>query len=212
MTLDDLVHEYTFKEVFEKLKTIKQDCGGEPHFESYLHAWNSLIEITPKPSDLKLVVEQYYCFSEYEDCVDEETCLYNRIKGLDFLKEDGPHQHIGKSYMGVEALEKFNSLTDKEREDDESYYYEDRIDVYGKYDGKDETYGLSFMPWDEWLGGEVVNNAFLDEVSLLAECLWEMTFHGFDNEEVQERANELKAAFDEAKKCYKKLIQDEENE
>lgn len=56
------------------------------------------------------------------------------------------------------------------------------------------SYAIEFTPWEEWLGMEVdpaTLEAF-DEVAIIAHCLWEMTFAGFDQETIQQKVDELR--------------------
>ena len=54
-------------------------------------------------------------------------------------------------------------------------------------------YALDFTPWNEWLGMEIDEISFqkLTKDEVCARILWEMTFHGFDEEPIQERSKEL---------------------
>lgn len=82
-------------------------------------------------------------------------------------------------------------------EDEEAYY-----DISGRKKGDLEFYALDFTPWEEWLG------FFCDEKSLqaqgeltfIAHCLWEMTFDGFEQSQIQENLDELKKRAEENKK------------
>jgi hypothetical protein len=59
--------------------------------------------------------------------------------------------------------------------------------VNGKKPSEEHSVCLSFTPWKEWLGMEI------DEVSLknytgeeiLCHCLWEMTFYGYNENDIQ---------------------------
>lgn len=56
------------------------------------------------------------------------------------------------------------------------------------------TYAIEFCRWEEWLGF-YCNQEDLDkhgELKFLSHCLWEMTFCGFTQEDVQEEVEELK--------------------
>jgi len=47
------------------------------------------------------------------------------------------------------------------------------------YKGYQKRYGISGQYWTEFVNMEIVNNDNLDDSDLLAEILWELTFHGF---------------------------------
>lgn len=58
-------------------------------------------------------------------------------------------------------------------------------------DAKDEIWAADFMEWGELLAMEVDIPPTLDEVTVLCEILYEMTFYGFTNKRVQERKEGL---------------------
>jgi hypothetical protein len=60
-------------------------------------------------------------------------------------------------------------------------------------DEREVTFGLDFKPWNEWLGMNLEPNS-LEEFSfeeIVAHCLWEMTFYGFDQTTIQTVFEEL---------------------
>jgi len=65
------------------------------------------------------------------------------------------------------------------------------------------TYALEFNSWNEWLAMEIdeetANNIELTIADIASHCLWEMTFIDYDEEGIQERANELKEMVDNIK-------------
>ena len=63
------------------------------------------------------------------------------------------------------------------------------------------TYALEFSKWCEFLGMEIdtdtANNIELSKADIVAHILYEMTFVGYEEEEIQEKANELKKRAEE---------------
>ncbi len=58
-------------------------------------------------------------------------------------------------------------------------------DVSGIHPPDKERYGIEFVPWAEWLAAEVrVNNVDLTPAQMVAQCLYEMTFISFEEEEI----------------------------
>jgi hypothetical protein len=63
-------------------------------------------------------------------------------------------------------------------------------------DEHEVAFGLDFKPWNEWLGMNIEPDSleqFSDE-EIVAHCLWEMTFYGFDQTTIQsvlEKLNEM---------------------
>jgi len=82
-----------------------------------------------------------------------------------------------------------------------------------EYANSEIEYALDFHPWEEWLGMEVdtATHQKYAYPEILAHCLWEMTFMGFDQDTIREekqelerRAAELKSMTEEERK--QKLI------
>jgi len=73
------------------------------------------------------------------------------------------------------------------------------------------SYALEFNKWDEWLGMEVdsetANNIELKRADIVAHALWEMTFCGYEEEEIQDKANELKERAEEVKNMSKEELE-----
>lgn len=76
------------------------------------------------------------------------------------------------------------------------YFYDDSekdaVDLIGYYNDQvpndpEQQYALAFTPWNKWIGMEI-NNVTLAEYSqteIIAHCLYEMTFWGFNEDEIQ---------------------------
>jgi N-acetylglutamate synthase-like GNAT family acetyltransferase len=54
-------------------------------------------------------------------------------------------------------------------------------------------YAIEFTPWDEWLSMEIDSNTISEftELDIIAHCLYEMTFIGFDETKIQGKLNHL---------------------
>jgi hypothetical protein len=102
-------------------------------------------------------------------------------------------------------------ITEAENENDDTY-----VDVHGKdgtthqeleefkwYSEQGKTdmatrevkYALDFTPWEEWLGMQIDPSTLLEfsESEIIAHCLWEMTFHGFEQNKIQTKVAELRS-------------------
>ena len=71
-----------------------------------------------------------------------------------------------------------------------------------KDDGKgiqEESFAIEYTPWEEWLGMIIdpVSSENFSEIEIIAHCLWEMTFAGFDQPSIKEKINELKGIAEE---------------
>jgi hypothetical protein len=80
-------------------------------------------------------------------------------------------------------------------------------EIVGIKEGDDERWGLSFSPWKEWLG-MVVRKETLDTYSasrIVANCLYEMTFHGFTEETIKQEIQKLEDSIKESKEHPERL-------
>lgn len=91
---------------------------------------------------------------------------------------------------------------------------EEYVDVSGRHKNpksEEEEYsqGLEFTPWDEWLGMEISQESLLHftELEIIAHCLFEMTFVGFEEEVIQEGMESIQSSMEEFKN-----MSDEEKE
>ncbi len=92
-------------------------------------------------------------------------------------------------------------VTDPEEPESESW-----VDVSGlAADAEGTVYGISFMPWKHWLAMSItVVNADMTEAQILAHCVWEMTWHGEEDDrdekmaEMIEQLAEIKEALADA--------------
>ena len=84
----------------------------------------------------------------------------------------------------------------------------DYVHVCG-YSDKDSTcYAIEFMNWSEWLGSEVVEKSVkvFGETIYVAECLKEMTFIGFEEEDITSEKEELDRRVEEIENGTAELI------
>jgi len=106
----------------------------------------------------------------------------------------------------------------------EVYYYEPTQEFIEKFD--DEPYhsvhglekdnitswGLEYSHWGEWLAMEIHEKTIINytEIDIVGHCLWEMTFHGYDTETVQEQLDEINDRVEKIKNGEVELIPWEE--
>lgn len=70
-----------------------------------------------------------------------------------------------------------------------------------EYANSEVEYTLEFHPWEEWLGMEIDSATHQKYAypEILANCLWEMTFMGCDQDTIREEKQELERRADELK-------------
>ena len=96
---------------------------------------------------------------------------------------------------------------------DDTFSEEPYVDVSGKKweskngngTGRYESYAIEFKPWEEWLGMKIdeISLREFTETEILAHCLFEMTFVGFDQKQIQKRYEEMTDLTEEIKAITK---------
>lgn len=83
-------------------------------------------------------------------------------------------------------------------------------DVSG-YDGE-QYYAWEYSPWADWLGIQIIpeTRQQFDDAEIVAHCMTEMSFFGFDEGKIEDRANEITRRAEEATKHPERLIPAEE--
>jgi len=122
-----------------------------------------------------------YLITEYDDENNEESFrsffeLYGKLSSM----EEG------------ESDLKLRIILDEEKESE-------RWDVNGYSEDDNTVYALDFVPWCELLGMEFDKETAerLHVHEIVAHCMWEMTFWGLDDDEIQEKYKKLIESTDE---------------
>lgn len=117
------------------------------------------------------------------DYIKEYKSVYEKLKGLNPVSTDI-----------VIILEH-----QKDEFDGEEY-----VGVYGKYSNprnEDEKHSqaLELTPWNEWLGMTICKESFIQfsDLDIIAHCLHEMTFFGFEEEKIKVVINKLEKSIEE---------------
>ena len=89
------------------------------------------------------------------------------------------------------------------------------VDVSGKYNNpkteeEEFSQALEFTPWSEWLAMEIATESLqnFNELEIIAHCIYEMTFVGFEEEEIQEKIQNIEAETEK----YKNMTEEERKE
>lgn len=66
--------------------------------------------------------------------------------------------------------------------------------VSGIKENDDIHWALEFTPWEEWLSSEVFELCLAKHPhhKIVAACLWEMTFCGYDQDDIKDQVDDLK--------------------
>jgi hypothetical protein len=56
-----------------------------------------------------------------------------------------------------------------------------------------EFYAIEFRPWEDWLGMEIDPETLktISSLDIICHCLWEMTFIGYEQDEIQKQWQEI---------------------
>ena len=73
-----------------------------------------------------------------------------------------------------------------------------------------DSYAIEFVEWKNWLGMDVAPETTknFSDLEIIAHCLYEMTFIGYEENEIQEQFNTIKNEIEE----YKNLAEEEKKE
>lgn len=89
------------------------------------------------------------------------------------------------------------------------------VDVSGRKKEKDpnsmtDSYALEFEEWEKWLGMDLAPETTLNfsDLEIIAHCLYEMTFIGYNEEEIKEQFNTINDRIED----YKNLTKEEKEE
>jgi len=126
--------------------------------------------------------------------------------------KDGYEEVLEKLFLMETENAEMSILVTHEKDDFDG---KDYVDVSGKYqqlktDEHKFSQALEFTPWKEWLGMQIhpESLAQFSEVEILAHCLHEMTFAGFEEEEIQGQIQSIKDDMD----AFDNLSEKEKNE
>jgi len=141
----------------------------EDAVESHFQAFMKIKTLNPTPTKMRI-------------------CLMKVVEDYDGKPHEYPYWDIsGKDGSRIKDSEDYENFKDS--------ISEERAN-------QEESYALEFRPWKEWLGmaidSDTANNLDLSRADILAHVLYEMTFVGFDEIEVQSKKDNLDARLEEA--------------
>lgn len=115
----------------------------------------------------------------YPEC-DSEKHLYKEV--LDFLIQT-PEYPIDEFVISIALVDPSDDETYEQDIDEEAY-----LSISGYSEKENLHFALSFAKWEEWANAKINVQEDLDVNvdELIAICLYEMTFYGFDQTEIAE--------------------------
>lgn len=132
-----------------------------------------------KETDFETVFKTLcHWFSDQEKSREGYEFVYNKIKEMKLRKHN-----LSDLFIKVEAV----------KEEDEDI--RDWLNVCGKdiISKSIINYGLEFEDWNDWISMFITQDTLdtLSKEDIVAACLYEMTFYGFTEEDVQNKHKDL---------------------
>ena len=109
------------------------------------------------------------------------------------------------------VLTEYESDSKEENESNSTY-----VDVSGRKPKPEtnnsisDSYAIEFVKWEKWLGMDLAPETLynFNELEIIAHCLFELTFCGYEQEEIQEQFDSISKTIDD----YENLTDEEKKE
>ena len=118
-------------------------------------------------------------------------------------------------YLVPEEYDMSIVLTEYDCDPDNESEVKTYVDVSGRNKEKDpnsitDSYAIEFVAWEKWLGMDLApeTTKTFSDLEIIAHCLYEMTFIGYNEEEINEQFDAIK----ESVKEFKNLTKEEKEE
>ena len=149
---------------------------------------------------LSIEMTLLHLYPDQEKIIDEYKSVF---ENLQIMESENDEMLI--------VLTEYESDKDEENESKSTY-----VDVSGRKLKQEtnnsftDSYAIEFVKWEKWLGmnlaPETLDN--FNELEIIAHCLFEMTFCGYEQEEIQEQIDSINKIIDD----YKNLTGEEKQE
>lgn len=85
--------------------------------------------------------------------------------------------------------------------DGEAYVHVSGIYEIPRTEEEKWSHAIEFVPWKEWLGMEITQDSLnnFSELEIIAHALFEMTFVGFDEKNIQSKLNSIEGSAEDFK-------------
>lgn len=118
-------------------------------------------------------------------------------------------------FLEPEEYDMSIALTENNCDFDDESEVKTYVDVSGRKKEKDpnsitDSYAIEFVEWEKWLGMDLAPETTkkFSELEIIAHCLYEMTFIGYNEKEIKKQVN----AINDKVEKYKKLTKEEKEE
>ena len=143
----------------------------------YRYSWDEV-----RPVLLGLYPDQVESLEGYEEVYQTLQTISPTQSNMQIIIENLADQFTGEHYVDV------SGKIDPQKEG-----FSGSIEPV---EDNDFTYAIEFVDWSEWLEMEIEagTEARFTDLEIIAHCLWEMTFVGYNREEIREKFEEIKQA------------------
>jgi hypothetical protein len=143
----------------------------------YRYSWDEV-----RPVLLRSYPDQVESIEGYEEVYQTLQSISPSQTNMQIIIENLADQFTGEHYVDV------SGKVDPQKEG-----FSGSIE---SVEGDDFTYAIEFIDWSEWLEMEIETEteARFSDLEIIAHCLWEMTFVGYNREEIREKFEEIKQA------------------
>lgn len=152
-------------------------------------------------------------YQDREDTeLEEYLNVFNKIKDMSPQDPNGMRLYVQKikDDEGNEYVEVIGRDGKLQKESSDFEFFKDNVDE--EFANSEVTYALEMTPWSKWVAMNVpigvIQNFSLPDI--VAHCLYEMTFMGYEEEEIQGQADELARRVEDIKSGNAKTISLEE--
>jgi len=120
-------------------------------------------------------------FRDQEEFMDDYQNVFNKLQVMPPIP----------SSITIE-IESLHDTYDNSQYVDVAGYYTDPANRNDEYTN---SLAIEYTPWDEWLGMPIDENSLkiFSELEIISYCLNEMTYAGFEQEEIQSEMDKIKA-------------------
>ena len=152
-----------------------------------------LIELIKQNSWLSVQLILLELYPNEEDNISEYEETFNQLLSIPVIDND----MIIEISLVIDDFDKYEHIDISGRKENEHKDQEEQS----------ISYALEFTPWSEWLGMTIDDNSIenFTELEIIAHCLFEMTFIGFDEDEIKD---EFKLINDKVEE-YKQLSEED---
>jgi hypothetical protein len=130
-------------------------------------------------------------YPDQEDTIEAHQNVFEKLKTMtpkktkmvlyikDRIEDDG---QIYKDVYGKDGR------TNREDYEENNYWM---VEAQGKDLDDEIDWALDFMEWNKYLGMAIGKETLekYNELEIIASCLWDMTFYGYDEEDIQKKRN-----------------------